>query len=124
MSRPKRYPSTVRILKSSRVHESFIKYNVRKTVNLFELDISLIKIQSQLEFRGHSLKSPIRRGSTRKGYHFQARVGSSLVEVYERIGKTVILVGKKAQKGLTDAFHIGSGAPNDNFRKISVRKTI
>ena len=52
MSRPKRYASTVRILKSSRVHESFIKYNVRKTVNLFELDILLIKIQSQLESRG------------------------------------------------------------------------
>ena len=33
------------------------------------------------------------------------RVGISLVVVYERVGKTVILVGKKAQKGLTDALH-------------------
>ena len=33
------------------------------------------------------------------------RVGISLVEVYERVGKTVISVGKKAQKGLTDALH-------------------
>ena len=56
--------------------------------------------------------------------HLCARVGILLVEVYERIGKTVILVSKKAQKGLTDAFHICSGAPNVNFRKISVRKTI
>ena len=33
------------------------------------------------------------------------RFGVSLVEVYDRVGKTVILVGKKAQKGLTDALH-------------------
>ena len=33
------------------------------------------------------------------------RVGISLVEVYERVGKTVISFGKKAQKGLTDALH-------------------
>ena len=32
------------------------------------------------------------------------RVGISLVEVYDRVG-SVILVGKKAQKGLTDALH-------------------
>ena len=32
-------------------------------------------------------------------------VGISLVEVYERVEKTVIFVGKKAQKGLTDALH-------------------
>ena len=31
------------------------------------------------------------------------RVGISLVEVDERVGKTVVSVGKKAQKGLTDA---------------------
>ena len=33
------------------------------------------------------------------------RVGISLVEVNERVGKTVISVRKKAQKGLTDALH-------------------
>ena len=33
------------------------------------------------------------------------RVGISLLEVYERVGKTVISVGKKAQEGLTDALH-------------------
>ena len=32
-------------------------------------------------------------------------MGISLVEVYERVGKTVISVDKKAQKGLTDALH-------------------
>ena len=59
--------STVRVLKYSRIHESVIKYNVRKKVNpilfrlipllkvlfnLFELDILLIRIQSRLESRG------------------------------------------------------------------------
>ena len=44
-----------------------------------------------------------RGGSVRKGYLFQAgfrymkRYGS-LVKVYERVGKSVILVRKKAQK--------------------------
>ena len=33
------------------------------------------------------------------------RVGISLVEVYERIGKTAVSVGKKAHKGPTDALH-------------------
>ena len=33
------------------------------------------------------------------------RVGISLVEVYERVGKTAVSVGKKAQKGVTDALH-------------------
>ena len=63
-----------------KIHKRFIKYNVRKTVNPilfrlrllkvlfdpFELDILLIKTQ------GYSLKWPLGRGSTRKGYHFQA----------------------------------------------------
>ena len=31
--------------------------------------------------------------------------GTSLVEVYERIWKTAVSVGKKAHKGLTDALH-------------------
>ena len=32
------------------------------------------------------------------------RVGISVVEIYEKVG-SVISVGKKAQKGLTDALH-------------------
>ena len=69
-----------------KMHKRFIKYNVRKTVNpilfrlrllkvlfdLFELDILLIKTQSRLESPRYSLKLPLGRGSTRKGYHFQA----------------------------------------------------
>ena len=50
------------------------------------------------------------------------RVVISLIEVYERVGrvgKSVILVGKKAQ-GLTDAFHFfflggGEGYPNNRL---------
>ena len=63
-----------------KIHKRFIKYYVRKTVNPilfrlrllkvlfdpFELDILLIKTQ------GYSLKWLKWRGSTRKGYHFQA----------------------------------------------------
>ena len=73
--------STVQILKYSRIHEIVIKYNVRKTVDpiLFRLrplkvlfNVLLIKIQRRLESRGYSLKWPIRKGSTLKGYHFQA----------------------------------------------------
>ena len=130
--------STVRMLKSSRIHESFIKYNVRKTVNpiLFRLRpfwkcyfcLSLNKMRftvfltlylknlfewskfkADLNPGGYSLKWPIWIGYTRKGYHFRLqvyeRVGISLVEVYDKIGKTVISVGKRAQKGLTDALH-------------------
>ena len=33
------------------------------------------------------------------------KVGISLVEVYERVRKTVISVDKKAQNGLADALH-------------------
>ena len=63
------------------------------------------------------------KGVPFSGFKYMLGLGFHLLR-YKRIGKTVILVGKKAQKGLTDAFHIGSGAPNVNFRKISVRKTI
>ena len=66
-----------------KIHERFIKYNVRKTVNpilfrlrlqkvlfnLLELDILLIKTQSRLESQG---VLALGRGSTRAGYHFQA----------------------------------------------------
>ena len=54
------------------------------------------------------LQWPILEDSSRKGYFFRPQVhpnvGLSLVEVYERVGKSVILapgilVGKKAQKG-------------------------
>ena len=69
-----------------KIHKRFIKYNVRKTVNPilfrlrllkvlfdpFELDILLIKLKADLNPRGYSLKWALERGSTRKGYHFQA----------------------------------------------------
>ena len=45
---------------------------------------------------------PIRGGCPLKGY---LRVGISLVEVFERVGKSVILVSKKGPKGLTFAFY-------------------
>ena len=54
------------------------------------------------------LQWPIRGDSSRKGYFFRPqvhpKVGLSLAEVYERVGKSVILapgilVCKKAQKG-------------------------
>ena len=44
----------------------------------------------------HSLQWPRREGSTRNEYHFQAsdieRVRVSLVEVYERVGKFIIVI--------------------------------
>ena len=51
----------------------------------------------------YSLWWPIRVGSARKGYYlFQAsgiwKVGISLVEVYKRVGKSVIWVCERAQK--------------------------
>ena len=56
---------------------------------------------------GTPLKWPIRIGYTPKRdttFRLQGlvyeRVGISLVEAYDRIGKTVISVGKKDQKGL------------------------
>ena len=45
---------------------------------------------------------PIRGGCPLKGY---LRVGISLVEVFERVGKSVILVSKKGPKGLPIAFY-------------------
>ena len=47
------------------------------------------------------------------------RVGISLIEVYGRVGKSVILVCKKAL-GLTDAFHFfllggGEGLPDNGL---------
>ena len=74
--------STVRILIFSRIREIVIKYNVRKTVNpiLFRLrpfwkcylTYCWSKFKADLNPGGYSLKWPIRKGSTRKGYHFQA----------------------------------------------------
>ena len=79
--------STVRILIYSRIREIVIKYNVRKTVNpiLFRLRPSWkcyltclnwtycwSKFKGDLNPGGYSLKWPIWRGSTRRGYHFQA----------------------------------------------------
>ena len=118
----------MRILKFLRTHKSLIKYNVRKTVNpiLFRLepfwkcyltclnwtyhDILLIKFKADLNPGGYSLQwPPIRRGSTRKGYHFQAL---SIWEGWDftcwsiwKDRETVISVGKKAQKVLTNALH-------------------
>ena len=44
----------------------------------------------------HTRKWPRREGSTSNGYHFQAsdieRVRVSLVEVYERVGKFIIVI--------------------------------
>ena len=45
---------------------------------------------------------PIRGGCPLKGY---LRVGISLVEVFERVGKSVILVSKKGPKGLPITFY-------------------
>ena len=78
--------STVWILKFSRIYESFIKYNVRKTVNpiLFRLrpfwkcyltclnwTYCWSKFKADLNTGGYCLKWPIRRGSTRTGYNSQ-----------------------------------------------------
>ena len=48
------------------------------------------------------LQVPPERGTTFRLQKYE-RVGISLFEVDERVGKTVVSVGKKAQKGLTDA---------------------
>ena len=48
------------------------------------------------------LQVPPERGTTFRLQVYE-RVGISLVEVDERVGKTVVSVGKNAQKGLTDA---------------------
>ena len=48
--------------------------------------------------RGYSLKWALWGGSARKGYFL--RLGISLIEVYERVGKSVIQVSERAQKGL------------------------
>ena len=54
--------------------------------------------------QGYSIEWPIRGGSARKGYLFKAsgiieRVGVSLVEVYERVGKSVTVTCDRTQKG-------------------------
>ena len=63
-------------------------------------------IRKESTSRGrYSLWWPIRGGSARKGYLFQSSciwkgtVGISQVEAYERVGKFVIWVCKRAQKG-------------------------
>ena len=76
--------------------------------NLFELDILLIKIQSRLESRGATpLNSLYAEASPERGTIFRFQVYESVRispdEVYETVGKTVISVVEKAQKGLTDA---------------------
>ena len=40
----------------------------------------------------------MRGGSARKGYPFQASVGILLIEVYKRVGKSVIWVCERAQR--------------------------
>ena len=77
---------------------------------MFELNILLIKIQSRLESQGVLPKMAFRERLHPKGMPFSGlsqyqRVGISLVELYERVGKTVISVGKKAQKGLQMQLH-------------------
>ena len=62
-----------------------------------------MKASEQLQgVGGYSLWWPIRVGSARKGYLFKAsgiwKVGISLVEVYKRVGKSVIWVCERAQK--------------------------
>ena len=68
--------------------------------DLFELDRLLIKIQSRLESRGVLPKMTYMERLHPKGVPFPEfqvyeGVGISLVEVYKRVGKTVISVGKK-----------------------------
>ena len=117
------YSSSSLYCTNIKIHKRFIKYNVRKTVNPilfrlrllkvlfdpFELDILLIKTQSRLESPRVLPKMAFGERLHPKGIPFSGwsveRVGISLVEVYERVGKTVISVGKKAQEGLTDALH-------------------
>ena len=52
---------------------------------------------------------PIHGGSSRKGYLFQAsgicKGRDLIVEVYERVGKSVIWVCGKGLKGRTDEFY-------------------
>ena len=71
--------------------------------NLFELDILLIKIQkANLNAGGYSLKWPIRikrlhpKEVPFSGFKYMRGLGFHLWKYYERIGKTVISVGKKA----------------------------
>ena len=69
----------------------------------FSANLSL-KIPRNLTFFPRPIRSPAER-STFFRLRVYERVWISLVEVYERIGESVISVCKKNPKGLTDAFY-------------------
>ena len=106
-----------------KIHEGFIKYNVRKTVNpilfrlrllkvlfdLFELDVLLIKTQRRLVSPEVLPKMAFRerlhpKGIPFSGFKCMRGLGFHLLKYMKGWGK-LSFRSVKAQKGLTDALH-------------------